>query len=263
MDLGIQGKVALITGGSEGIGKATAVRLATEGANVVICARRPDILREAADEISNISNTPVLAIPTDVSNPLQIDTLVKKVVNQYGKIDILISNAGQGAVQPFDLLDDNDWEKDIDVKLYATIRLARKILPQMKKQGGGRIIIVTNVDAKAPGSGSLPASVTRAAGIAATKALSKEYASHNILVNTVCIGFIKSGQNDRRGMQKIANIPEKSLSDWYEDMGNSVPIGRVGEAYEAADMISFLVSKQASYITGSAVNIDGGLSAVI
>ena len=133
MDLGIQGKVALITGGSEGIGKATAVRLATEGANVVICARRPDILREAADEISNISNMQVLAIPTDVSDPSQLDALVNEVVSEYGKIDILISNAGQGAVQPFALLDDNDWEKDINVKLYATIRLARKILPQMKK----------------------------------------------------------------------------------------------------------------------------------
>ena len=107
MDLGIQGKVALITGGSEGIGKATAVRLATEGANVVICARRPDILREAADEISNISNMQVLAIPTDVSDPSQIDALVNEVVSEYGKIDILISNAGQGAVQPFALLDDN------------------------------------------------------------------------------------------------------------------------------------------------------------
>ena len=129
----------------------------------------------------------------------------------------------------------------------------------MKARGGGRIINVTNLGAKAPGPRSVPTSVSRAAGIALTKAMSKDYAADNILVNTVCIGLIKSGQHERRWGQQT----EVSLEAWYDNMGKGVPVGRVGEAEEAGDVIAFLASARASFLTGIAVNIDGGTSTVV
>ena len=134
----------------------------------------------------------------------------------------------------------------------------------MKGQGWGRVVNVTNLGAKAPGARSVPTSVSRAAGVALTKALSKEYAPDNILVNTVCIGSIKSGQHEKRYEQLRAENPDLTLDQFYGQMAERgpVPLGRVGEALEAADVITFLASERASYITGVAVNIDGGTSPV-
>jgi NAD(P)-dependent dehydrogenase (short-subunit alcohol dehydrogenase family) len=133
----------------------------------------------------------------------------------------------------------------------------------MRAQGGGRIINITTPGGKAPGAGSVPTSVSRAAGIALTKALSKEYAAHNILVNTICIGLIKSGQHERRWKAANTAQPDLTLDVWYDRMGEGVPLGRVGEAGEAGDLIAFLASERASYITGTAINIDGGRSAIV
>ena len=136
--------------------------------------------------------------------------------------------------------------QDLDSKLLAAVRGCRLAIPHMRRQGGGRIVNVTNVDGKAPSLGSLPASVSRAAGIALTKALSKQYAADNILVNTICIGFIRSGQNDRRALGLIAGTPGATLDGWYAEAGKAVPLGRVGLAEEAGDVIAFLASDRAS-----------------
>ena len=133
----------------------------------------------------------------------------------------------------------------------------------MREQGGGRIINVTNLGAKAPAAASVPTSVSRAAGIAVTKAMSKEFAQDNILVNTVCIGLIKSGQHESRFERTMSDNPDNTLEGMYESMGSRVPLGRVGEAAEAGDVIAFLASERASYLTGIAVNIDGGTSPVV
>jgi NAD(P)-dependent dehydrogenase (short-subunit alcohol dehydrogenase family) len=133
----------------------------------------------------------------------------------------------------------------------------------MREQGGGRIINVTNLGAKAPAAASVPTSVSRAAGIAVTKAMSKEFAPDNILVNTVCIGLIKSGQHESRFERTMSDNPDNTLEGMYESMGSRVPLGRVGEAAEAGDVIAFLASERASYLTGIAVNIDGGTSPVV
>ena len=263
MDLGLDGKVALITGGSEGIGKATATRMAAEGATVVICARRPEVLERAAEEIRRATGADVSAFPADVTEPAQFTALFDQILSRYGRIDILVNNAGRGANRPFQDLTDDAWHADLDLKLVGAIRCSRLAVPHMKAQGGGRIINVTNVDAKTPGTGSLPASVSRAAGIALTKALSKDYAADNILVNTVCIGFIRSAQNDRRAQRQRADSPARTLDEWYAEAGKGVPLGRVGQAEEAGDVITFLASDRASYITGTAINIDGGACAVV
>ena len=263
MDLGLAGKVALVTGGSEGIGKYAARSMAAEGADVVICARRSDVLSQAADEIKAATGREVMAVPTDVSRPDQLEKLFGKVIDAHGRVDILVNNAGTSAAGYFETVTDEAWHADIDVKLFAAIRCSRLAIPHMKAQGGGRIINVTNLGGKAPGPRSVPTSVSRAAGIALTKALSKDYAADNILVNTVCIGLIKSGQNDRRWEGERGRNPGLTRDQYYAEVGKDLPLGRVGETEEAGDVIAFLASERASYLTGVAINIDGGVSSVV
>ena len=263
MDLGLHGKVAIVTGGSEGIGKAAAASMAAEGADVVIAARRADVLEAAAAEIRAVSEHRVIAIPTDVMDPDQVQSLIDQTVDELGRIDILVNNAGTSAGGAFLGVTDEAWQHDLDLKLYGSIRTSRLAVPIMREKGGGRIINVTNLGAKAPGAASVPTSVSRAAGVALTKAMSKEFAADNILVNTVCIGLIKSGQHETRFNSMQESNPDLTLDQFYADMGDRVPIGRVGEGEEAGDVIAFLASDRASYLTGIAVNIDGGTSPVV
>ena len=263
MELGLSGKVAIITGGSEGIGKAAAASLAAEGAKVVICARRVDVLEAAASEIRDSTGGEVLAIPTDVTQEDQVAALVAQTIDTYGRLDILVNNAGTSAAHPFEEAALEVWQADLNLKLFGAIHCCRAALPHMRAQGGGRIINLTTPGGKAPGPRSVPTSVSRAAGIALTKELSQEYAAHNILVNTVCIGLIKSGQHERRWEQANAADPSLTLEAWYDRMAPNVPLGRVGEAEEAGDLIAFLASDRASYISGTSINVDGGRSAVV
>ena len=263
MDLGLTGKVAVITGGSEGIGKAAGASLAREGARVVICARHRDVLESAADDIRRSTAGEVLPVQANVTDPRQIEDLLARTVEKYGRIDILVNNAGTSAAGPFGDATDDYWQGDLDLKLFGAIRCSRLAIPHMLRIGGGRIINVTAVGGKAPGAVSVPTSVSRAAGIALTKAMSQEYAPDNILVNTVCMGLLKSGQHDRLWRQKRERDPGLSRDDFYDEWGKSVPLGRIGEAEEAGDLIAFLASDRAAYITGTAINIDGGMSAVV
>jgi 3-oxoacyl-[acyl-carrier protein] reductase len=266
MDLGLKGKVAIITGGSEGIGKAAAARLAQEGASVVICARRKDILEQAAQELTKSADGgKVLPIPGDVSKAADVQRIVDETVKAFGRLDIVVNNAGQSAAGPFESIDDQAWSDDLDLKLMAAVRFARAALPHMRKSGGGRIINVTNIGGKAPTAASVPTSVSRAAGIALTKALSKDLAKDNILVNTVCIGVIKSGQQERRFREMQKKEPGLTLDEFYNRQAKQrgVPLGRVGETAEAGDIIAFLASDRASYLTGTSINIDGGSSSVV
>ena len=263
MDLGLKDKVAVITGGSEGIGKATATSLATEGAKVVICGRRREVLERTAAEISAATGGEVLVIPADVTQPDQVKRLFDQTVEAFGRVDILVNNAGTSSAHPFEAATAEIWQADLQLKLFGAIYCTQAALPYMKAQGGGRIVNITTPGGKAPGPRSVPTSVSRAAGLALTKALSKEYAAHNILVNSVCIGLIKSGQHERRWQKAHADNPDLTLDAFYATMGKNVPLGRVGEAREAGDLIAFLVSDRASFISGTAVNVDGGASAVV
>ena len=263
MDLGLAHKVALITGGSEGIGKASALAMAAEGAEVIICGRRIDVLNSAVEEIRRFTCADVTPIGADVTQPDQLKALFSQIINTKGRLDILVNNAGTSSATYFGNTTDAMWQTDLDLKLFAAIRCSRMAIPHMQSVGGGRIINVTNLGGKTPGPNSTPTSVSRAAGIALTKALSKDYAADNILVNTVCIGSIKSGQNDRKWEKQSAQNPELTLRQWYDSLGEGVPLGRVGEAAEAGEVIAFLASERASYITGVAINIDGGVSSVI
>ena len=257
MDLGLRGKVAVVTGGTEGIGRATALKLAREGAKVAICARGAALLEKTADEIRKAGGE-VLAVAADMSKTADIERFINAVTTRFGRLDILVNNAGTSARGKFLEVDDATWRADLELKLFGAIRCTRLAVPHMKQQGGGRIINITISSAKQPGAQSMPTSVSRAAGLALTKALSKEFAADNILVNTVCIGKIKSGQHERRYMQEGV-----SAEQYYGQMGRDIPLGRVGEAEEVANVITFLASDAASYVTGSSINLDGGISGVL
>jgi NAD(P)-dependent dehydrogenase (short-subunit alcohol dehydrogenase family) len=257
MDLGLKGRVAIVTGGTEGIGRATALKLAQEGAKVAICARREDMLKNAADEIGK-TGAEVLAVAADMSKPADIERFMTAVIARFGRIDILVNNAGSSARGKFLEVDDASWSSDIELKVFGAIRCTRLAVPHMRKQGGGRIVNITISSAKQPGAESMPTSVSRAAGLAITKALSKEFAADNIRVNTVCIGKIKSGQHARRIKKEGLNADE-----YYAKTAKEIPLGRVGEPSEVANVIAFLVSDAASYVTGTSVNLDGGMSGVL
>ncbi len=257
MELGLKGKVAVVTGGTEGIGRATALQLAREGAKVAICARRQEPLDQTAAEIKK-AGAEVLTVSADMSKAADIERFMKAVIDRFGRIDILVNNAGTSARGKFLEIEDKTWNSDIELKVFGAIRCTRLAVPHMKKHGGGRIVNITISSAKQPGAESYPTSVSRAAGLALTKALSKEYAADNILVNTVCIGKIKSGQHERRYTRE-----GKKAEDYYREVSKDIPLGRVGEAEEVASVITFLVSDAASYVTGTSVNLDGGISGTL
>ena len=257
MDLGLKDKVAIVTGGTQGIGRATALRLAGEGASVVIAARGRELLDRVALEIRAAGGR-AAAVQADVSRAEDCARLVAEAVQAFGRLDILINNAGTSATGEFEAVTDAIWQADFDLKLFAAIRLARLAIPHMKLQGGGRIVNITNIGAKQPRAKSMPTTVTRAAGLAFTKALSKELAPQQILVNTVCIGSVRAGQHERKAAK--AGMAVEQL---YADMGKDIPLGRVGRAEEVANVIVFLASAAASFVTGSSINLDGGSSAVL
>lgn len=257
MDLGLKGKVAVVTGGTEGIGKATALTLAREGAKVAICARRQPLLDAVAAEITKAGGE-VLAISADMSKAADCERFINEVVKRFGGVDILLNNAGTSKRGNFLDLTDDEWAADLELKVFGAVRCSRLVIPHMKKRGGGRIINITISSAKQPGAGSYPTSVSRAAGLAITKALSKEFAADNILVNTICIGKIKSGQHERR----IKNEGLKA-EDYYATLSKEIPLKRAGEAQEVANVIAFLASGAASYVTGTSINLDGGISGVL
>ena len=257
MDLGLKGKVAVITGGTQGIGKATALRLAAEGACVVICARGPALLDAVGNEIRKTGAT-VLAVAADVSKLEDCHRIIDETAKAFGRIDILVNNAGTAATGEFESVTDATWQADFDLKLFGAIRLIRQALPHMKKQGGGRIINITNIGAKQPAAKSMPTTVTRAAGLAMTKALSREFAPDGILVNTVCIGLVRAGQHEKTAAKRGIDVEEL-----YQALGKNIPLGRVGKAEEVANVIAFLASDAASFVTGTSINLDGGASAVL
>ncbi len=265
MDLGLEGKVAIVTGGSEGIGKATATSLAREGARVAICARRREVLEAAAGEIRKVTGGAVLPVVADVAKLDQFWRLVETVVATYGRLDILVNNAGVGAAGNFEEVTDEAWQADLELKLFAAIRGARLAIPHMRAQGGGRVINVLNWQAKTPWARSVPTSVSRAAGMALTKVLSRELAKDGILVNCVLIGAVKTGQNDRQYYPARERNPSLTMAQFYVEMARQrgCPLERAGEPEEAGDVIAFLASGRASYVNGVALNIDGGACAVV
>ncbi|MDQ0860970.1 SDR family NAD(P)-dependent oxidoreductase [Bacillus sp. V2I10] len=260
MDLGLKGKVALITGGSKGIGYETALHLALEGVSVAICARNEDKLQQAALQILKETGSEVFYIAADMTKENECREAVNKTAEHFGHLDILINNAGTSSANPFEKVDASLWQQDLDLKLFGAIHCSRYAILHMKENGGGSIINVTASIAKTPSASSLPTTVSRAAGMALTKAMSKDLGPDNIRVNTVCIGLIRSDQIEKKWKMEA---PEQTWEQYAADPKHQIPLGRIGKTDEAAKVITFLASDAASYITGTAVNIDGGKSGVL
>lgn len=258
LELGLEGKVAIVTGASEGLGRATAEKLARCGAKVAMAARRPDVLDAAAKAIEKATGGEVLALPTDVTKADQVEKFVGAVIGRWGGVDVLLNNAGTSSASGFEGVDESTWQYDWDSKVMGAIRFCRLVIPSMKARGGGAIVNVTTIGGKSPNARSLPTSVTRAAGINLTKSLAHEYAADQIRVNTICLGVVKSAQWTRR-------FKGGDLDAYYAEMAKTrrVPLGRLGEAEEFADLVAFLVSARARFITGASVNFDGGASAAV
>jgi len=258
MDLGLNGKVVLVTGGSDGLGRALCHGLVAEGAKVAFCGRDDARLSSTVQALSSAGGD-VLAVRADVTEPEDLSRFVDAAVSKWGGIDGVVNNAGQASGAPVAQTLDADWDEDIQLKLYAAVRLLRFALPHLEVRGGS-IVNTLAIAAKAPGASSAPSSVSRAAGMALTKTLSKELGSSSIRVNAVLIGLIQSGQWERR-----AQAQGVATTTYYADLarGAQVPLGRVGRAEEFSDLVCYLLSDRSSYMSGTAINLDGGLSSVV
>jgi NAD(P)-dependent dehydrogenase (short-subunit alcohol dehydrogenase family) len=258
MDISLAGRSALVTGGSKGIGLAIATRFAASGADVAIVARGREALDQAAKTIGATARARVVTAQGDVAKAADVRRAYDDAMKALGKIDIVVNNAGTSNTSPFEKLTDEVLQQDFDQKLFAAIRFTRLVWPQMKERRWGRIINVLNIGAKAPRGGSAPTSITRAAGMALTKVLSHEGAPHNVLVNALLVGFIEADQHVQAA--KKAGI---ELKDYVAARAKDIPLGRIGRAEEFANMACFLASDAGSYITGTAINVDGGRSPVV
>jgi NAD(P)-dependent dehydrogenase (short-subunit alcohol dehydrogenase family) len=193
-------------------------------------------------------------------DPEAIKSMYASVESDLGPVDVVVNNAGTSRRGAFMEISDEVWREDIELKLFGAIRLIRLAFPGMQERRWGRIINVLNVGAKAPSAGGAPTAVSRAAGMSLTKILAGEGAPHNILVNAMLVGLIKSDQHYQRHLKSGSN---QTLEEFYEEMGKAVPMGRVGKAEEFANMACFLASDAGSYITGTAINVDGNRSPVV
>ena len=228
MEVRLDGRTAIITGSSKGLGLAMAKEFAASGANVAILARSPEALAEAQATASDGASGKVATFSCDVSKAEDINKTFAAVIKTFGQADILINNAGMSRAMPSDQITDDIWQEDLDLKLFAAIRLARLCWPGMKERKWGRIINVLNTGAKAPRANGAPTAVSRAAGMALMKVMSAEGAPHGILVNGMLVGLIDSDQHVRRHAREGANV---SYDEFRTKMGANVPIGRIGKVF--------------------------------
>ncbi len=262
MDLELADKVAIITGGSEGIGRAAAERLAAEGAKVAIASRTQADLDRVAAEIVATTGSEVIGIATDVREEAACEALVKAVVARWGRLDVLVNNAGTSSAASFEKMTNDQLDEDFTLKVKGAIYCTRHALPHLKETQGA-ICNTTTPGGKAPGRGSQPTAMSRAAGISLTKTWATEFAGDGVRVNTVCVGFLRSRQHKLRWEKSREETPDVTLDEHYAQFDRMIPMGRVGDAAEAGDVIAFLCSAGASYVTGTAVNVDGGMSPVV
>ena len=254
MDLGLTGKVALVTAASKGMGKASAMGLAAEGAKVVMCARTESDLKTAAEEIRAKTRAEVLAMPADVTKKADVAALVDGAMKAFGHVDILVANAGGPPRGYFEEMTDEQWQGAFDVSLLSVVRLVRAVLPSMKARRWGRILTIQSVSVKQPIPELLLSNAVRPGVAGMMKTLAGQLGKDGITVNTVCPGKIMT---DRfLGGQKVSGL---SREDYLARAVDDVPVGRIGTPEEFANVIVFLASERASYVTGVAVQVDGGL----
>ncbi len=259
MDLGLREKIAIVMAASKGLGRASAEALAAEGARVTIGARDAETLEQTAQEIQQATGSRVLAVPVDVTRAEDLDAIVAATVREFGRIDVLVNNAGGPKPGTFEALGDEYWQAAFELNLLSTVRVIRLVLPHMRKTGSGRIINIVSTSVKQPIDGLLLSNSVRAGVIGLAKTLSVELAPDNITVNNVCPGRILT---DR--LRQLYRIDERvqlgtSEEAILREMAQGIPMGRIGNPEDLGAFVAFLSSRQAAYITGTTTQIDGGL----
>jgi 3-oxoacyl-[acyl-carrier protein] reductase len=260
MDTGLKGKVALVTGASRGIGLACARALGEEGCKVVICAREGEALDKAAGELKGLGME-VKAIRADVTKPAEIRSLVAGAVEEFGRLDILVNNAGRGRLCDMLELPEDEFRYNMDLMFFGVIECCKQVIPQMRKHNWGRIINISSIFGKQPG-GLVDYDAIKAAVIMFTKDLANRLAGENILVNAVCPGPIHTQLWDGPGqlgeqIGKMVGMSGPEAIDWFAKQ--NIPLGHHGDPEDIGYMVAFLASDKAKFITGQAINVDGGM----
>lgn len=257
MDLGLKDKVALVAAGSRGLGRAVAEELAAEGASLVLCARDATTLAETTAAIADQTGAHVLGVPCDVTAASQVKQLVASGIDRFGRIDILVTNAGGPPAGRFDQLTQEQWEEATRLTLYSAVHLTREVLPGMKARRWGRILNITSIAVKQPVENLLLSNSLRAAVTGFARTLANEVATEGITVNNILPGYTRTERlEDLAQMmaEKQGISPDEFRGRWEAE----IPMGRLGEPREFAALAAFLVSERASYITGTSIQIDGG-----
>jgi 3-oxoacyl-[acyl-carrier protein] reductase len=256
MNLGLKNKIAIVTAASQGLGKASALALAQEGATVVICSRRQKEINEAANEIQKATNATVIPLVADVTKPEDIERLVTETKQRFGTVHVLVNNAGGPPTGDILSLKDEDWQKGHDLTFMSMVRLTRAVLPMMIQQRWGRIITITSIAAKQPINELLLSSAIRPGILGLTKVLANQHAKDNITVNTVCPGNVLTKRQEELAASRAAakNI---SMERYLKETASAIPAARLGRPEEIGNVIAFLASEQASYVNGVNMLIDG------
>lgn len=257
MELQLQGRRAVVTGGTKGIGRGIVEELHSEGVAVAFCARKADEVTAAAESMTRTGGAEVIGMQADVTDPASIQEFINSSAEHLGGIDILVNNAGGAHPGKFEGLDDAAWQGDLDVKLFSQIRATRAALPYLRQSEAARIININAVYGKYPDPAFFSTTVNRAACLNFSKVLAQEYGPENILVNSVNIGFVVTPQWENIRKKRA---PEQSEEEFFASLAEAeVPLGRFGDVHEVAGLVTFLASDRASYITGASIDVAGGM----
>jgi 3-oxoacyl-[acyl-carrier protein] reductase len=258
MDLGLKDRVAIVAASSQGLGKSVAMTLAREGVKLAMCSRRADAIASAAEEIRRRTGVEVLALAADVTRPDEVRRLVAETLERFGRIDICVTNAGGPPSKTFAETTAEDWAAAVDLNLMSVVHLAREVLPVMQKQRWGRLLTITSVAVKQPIDGLILSNSVRSAVSGLVKTLANEYGKDNVTVNNVCPGYTRTARlNELAGrLATSEGVPREQAEERWT---RQIPLGRLAEPEEFANVVTFLASEKASYITAASIAVDGGL----
>jgi len=256
MDRRLKDKVALVTGGSMGIGYGIARALSTEGARVFIAARGKERLEQAAEAISAVSGTEVVPVVADMTSTQDVRRFVRAAADRFGRVDVLVNNAGAAMGGLIENLSDDDWWDGLNLKFLGYVRMLREVLPIMVRQGGGRVVNLIGNDGNKPAYWEIVPGAANAAGHNLTQALAEQYGRYNVLINAVNPGPVRT---DRWDTLEKAMARDKGISqeEAHALTLASIPLGRLNTPEEVAALVCFLASDQNTYVTGSLIGIDG------
>ncbi len=259
MNLNLNNKNAIVCASSQGLGKAAALDLAEEGVNLAICSRDQDKINKVKEEIHQKINSEikVIALQVDLDSPNEIQAFYKQVENDLGSVDILVNNNGGPPPSTFEQLSDDDWQKAFNSTMMSCLRLSKLVIPNMKKNAWGRIINISSVSVKTPVNGLFLSNSLRMGVLGWAKALSDELAPHGVTVNTVCPGYTRTERVEAI-LETQSNSSGLKKEEIEKSIAENIPMKRVGEAEDLAGLITFLASEKADYMTGLAIQVDGG-----